>query len=178
MMKKNLLLIIITAFAFAAQAQSSNAKTPGQTSFFAELGGPGILFSANIDHRFKPSHLGFGGRAGVGFVTADESISNSSGYYDYHTASVITVPLQLNYIFGKPQSPHTFEVGAGLTFVGKKLDILNFYDDKKSSIFGTFSFMYRRQPVDGGFSWRIGFTPLAARGYIQPFGAVSVGYNF
>jgi hypothetical protein len=60
----------------------------------------------------------------------------------------------------------------------KALEVLNFYEDKKSNLFGTFSFMYRRQPVDGGFSWRIGFTPMVAKSYIQPFGAASVGYNF
>jgi hypothetical protein len=38
--------------------------------------------------------------------------------------------------------------------------------------------MYRRQPVNGGFSWRVGFTPLIAKGYVQGFAAASVGYNF
>ena len=51
-------------------------------------------------------------------------------------------------------------------------------EDRRTQLFGTFSFMYRRQPVNGGFSWRIGFTPLIAKSYIHAFGAVSVGYNF
>ena len=181
MMKFLLFLSVAMALAFSAGAQSAaseNKTVPGQTSFFAELGGPGILFSANIDRRFKPSNLGWGGRIGVGFVTADEEVPISTGGYEYNMASVITIPVQVNYIFGKTTSPHTLEAGAGLTFVGKKLDIMNFYNSKKSNVFGTFSFMYRRQPVDGGFSWRIGFSPLVARGYIQPFGAVGVGYNF
>lgn len=73
---------------------------------------------------------------------------------------------------------HTFEVGAGITIIGKKLEVLDFYDDDASSVFGSASFMYRRQPKEGGFSWRIGFTPLIAKGYIQPFAGASVGYNF
>ena len=178
-MKKIFLSLFIAGMACMVQAQSITKVVPGRTSFYAELGGPGILFSANIDSRFKPSHLGLGGRAGIGFVTASEEKYNpETGYSEYEDASVLTVPVQLNYIFGKGNSPHTFEVGGGLTFVGRKLDIMNFYGDKKSNLFGTFSFMYRRQPVDGGFTWRIGFTPLVAQGYIQPFGAVGVGYNF
>jgi hypothetical protein len=180
MKKINLLLLFLcTACVLYAQSGENIEAVPGRTAFFAELGGPGILFSANLDTRFKPSRLGLGGRAGIGFVTADESTYDpQNGTYNYETASVVTVPVQLNYIFGKGVSPHTFEVGAGLTYVGKKLDILNYYENKKAQLFGSFAFMYRRQPIDGGFAWRIGFTPLVARGYIQPFGAVSVGYNF
>ena len=138
------------------------------------------MFSANIDHRFTQSNLGFGGRIGLGFVTAYEydTVSYSSYYYSDDPVSTITVPVQLNYIFGKPNSPHTFEVGAGVTYVGKELEIMNFYDDRESKLFGTFSFMYRRQPKDGGFTWRIGFTPLFAKGYIQAFGGAGLGYNF
>lgn len=184
-MKKHLViaallcLFSIAGFSQAKSESKSNvSKVPGQTSFYAELGGPGILFSANIDRRFKASRLGFGWRFGIGFVTADESTIDQNGYYSYEPASVITVPAGLNYIFGKEDSPHTFEVGAGVTYAGKKLDIYNFYDDKTSQWFGTFTFMYRRQPVNGGFSWRIGFTPLVAKGYIQPAAGVSLGYNF
>lgn len=163
----------------SAQSSSQTEVLPSRTAFYAELGGPGILFSANIDRRFKVSHLGWGWRAGVGFVTSNDATYNpTTGQYDWEDRSVLTVPLQINYVFGKGVSPHTFEAGAGLTYVGQKLDIMNYYDEKESQLFGTFAFMYRRQPMDGGFMWRIGFTPLVAKGYIQPFGAVAVGYSF
>ena len=180
-MKKTVLLFVSVLLIYAVQAQSGNdVKTvPGRTSFYAELGGPGILFSANIDSRFKPSHLGLGGRVGIGFVTADETVYNpGNDYPTYESRSVITVPVQLNYIFGKGNSPHTFEVGGGVTYVGRNLEVLNFYEDNTSNFFGSFAFMYRRQPADGGFTWRIGFTPLVAKGYIQPFGAAGVGFSF
>ena len=159
-------------------AQDNNSVKLTRNSFFAEIGGAGIMFSANIDRRFKESNLGFGGRVGLGFVTAYQYDSSSYGYYYEDPVSTFTVPVQLNYIFGKENSPHTFEVGAGITYVGKKLEIMDFYDDKQSQWFGTFSFMYRRQPKDGGFTWRIGFTPLYAKGYIQAFGGAGLGYNF
>jgi len=48
---------------------------------------------------------------------------------------------------------------------------MNFYDDRRTQVLGTFSFMYRHQPASGGFSWRAGFTPLFGKDYLQPFGA-------
>lgn len=177
-MKRIFLLCTVLFSSTLLFSQKTNVgKVPGRTQFYAELGGPGILFSANIDSRFSTSSLGWGGRFGLGFVTADET-TYTNGSYFYNPVSVVTVPAQVNYIFGKTDSPNTFEVGAGFTYVGKKLDIFNFYDSNKSNLFGTASFMYRRQPLKGGFTWRVGFTPLIAKGYIQPSGAASVGYSF
>lgn len=51
---------------------------------------------------------------------------------------------------------------------------MNYNDSARSSLFGTASFMYRRQPLKGGFTWRIGFTPIIANGYIMPSGAARV----
>ncbi len=178
---KPLLLIACLFISCLVIAQEKNESSgPGQMSFYAELGGPGMLFSANIDGRFTKSQLGFGGRVGLGFVQSDTYYNNTG---NYKTHSVATFPLQLNYIFGKPSSPNTFEVGAGVTFTGRKIDLFNnFYDGTNpevlSAVFGTASFMYRRQPKDGGFSWRIGFTPIIGKGYIQPSAGASVGYNF
>jgi hypothetical protein len=159
----------------AQQSTTDNPPAVAQTQFFAELGGPGVLFSANIDRRFKKSHTGWGGRVGLGFVTGDYSYE-TNGYY--RQESILTFPVQINHVFGKPNSPHTFEVGAGFTVLGKKIDAFNFSDDHRTSVLGTAAFMYRRQPVNGGFAWRIGFTPVFYSGYIQASGGVSVGYAF
>ncbi|HEY0057817.1 MAG TPA: hypothetical protein VGB56_01715 [Flavisolibacter sp.] len=172
-------LCVLGTIGVQAQEQGTNNRksVEGQTSFFAELGGPGILFSANIDRRFSPSTLGWGGRAGLGFVSMYEN-EYVGGPSSGRQVTVATFPIQVNYIFGKPVSPHSFEVGAGVTVAGKKIDVFNFYDEQRASVFGTASFMYRRQPVNGGFSWRAGFTPIIAKGFIQPSGGISVGYNF
>jgi hypothetical protein len=173
-------VVFVLGISFAHAQEEGRAKGlggNGNTSFYAELGGPGILFSANLDKRFTASHLGLGGRIGVGFVTIFEQKTIGTNT-DYRNVSVATFPIQLNYIFGKPASPHTFEVGAGVTIAGREIEVLDFYDESKASAFGTASFMYRRQPAGGGFTWRIGFTPIFAKGYIQPFGGAGVGYNF
>ena len=174
-------ILFAALFAYSSLIAQKNGSGQGITrnSFMAEAGGPGIAFSANIDRRFTVSHVGIGGRIGLGFVSADESTYDPlTGYYNYNQTSALTFPVLLNYIFGKSNSPHTFEVGGGVTYVTKKLEIMNFYDDKKTQVFGSFAFMYRRQPVNGGFSWRAGFTPIFSKNYIQPFAAASVGYNF
>ena len=178
-MKKIIVLLVVCSISMTAFAQEKEADNIPNKSFIAELGGPGVLFSANFDTRFKKSPLGLGARIGIGFVSGDESVYDPvNQYYDYRMRSVLTVPFQLNYLFGKPNSVNAFEVGIGATYIGKKINILDYYDDDATNVLGTASFMYRRMPKDGGFSWRIGFTPLISSGYIQPFGAVSVGYNF
>ena len=183
---KKFFFIACMSFSCMLFAQQKSATTiPGQTSFYAELGGPGILFSANIDKRFTKSAFGFGGRIGLGFVSGYEIVARPGILYpgyDYRgrKQSVLTVPIQLNYILGKPNSVSALEIAAGVTFAGKKLHIFDDYYNniKGSSVFGTASFMYRRMPKDGGISWRIGFTPIYTGEYIQPSGAVSIGYNF
>lgn len=180
-MKQQLLfLLAILGMSITAMSQETEDKYQGQTSFYAEVGGPGILFSANYDRRFQNHNLGAGIRIGLGFVTTYDDYYDSTRPYYYYgkQRSVVTVPFQVNYIFGKPNSPHTFEVGGGVTVLSKKVDVFNYYEDEPTNLYATFSFMYRRQPKNGGFSWRIGFTPLISSGYIQPSGAVSLGYNF
>ncbi len=176
-------LCLFLALSSFAQSNKNYGGT-GQ-SFYAEVGGPGILFSANYDRRFTKTPFGIGGRVGLGFLTSYESISYTDMYgYTYfrdRNRSVLTVPVQVNYLFGKPSSASAFEVGLGATFAGKSVDLFNNYYDagtKNGSVFGTASFMYRRMPKDGGFSWRVGFTPIFADGYIEPSAAAGVGYNF
>lgn len=101
-MKKGLLFITALVLSFTLYAQRGNTvgKYPGRTQFFAEVGGPGILFSANIDTRFNTSSLGWGGRIGLGFYTGDEYNYGGGGMYgSYYSQSVVTVPLQVRRYF-------------------------------------------------------------------------------
>ncbi|MBA4140894.1 MAG: hypothetical protein H0X70_10420 [Segetibacter sp.] len=176
------LLLTTCFFANAQNNESSTTKTAKQ--FYTEAGGPGILFSANLDSRFKPySNTGWGFRVGLGFTLVDDEqqIVQPGGQvnYNYRTRSIATVPVGINYLFGKSGSPNMFEVGAGVTALSRKASILNYNDYKEGYILGHFDFMYRRQPTNGGFSWRIGFTPIInPDGDIVPFGALGIGYAF
>lgn len=178
---KYLFILVCMAVSTATYAQKTTSpEAVAQTSFFVELGGPAILFSANLDKRFTKSKLGLGARAGIGFVSGYGIVARDyNNNFDGRNESVLTVPLQLNYIFGKPNSVHSLEVGAGVTVASKKLNIFEDFDfEQGSNVFGTASFMYRRLPKDGGFSWRLGFTPILTKGYLQPFVGGSIGFNF
>ncbi|MEJ7680039.1 MAG: hypothetical protein WKG06_19705 [Segetibacter sp.] len=126
--------------------------------------------------------MGWGFRAGLGFTLVDkqkEIVEPGQTYAVYETRSVATLPVGINYLFGKPGSANMFEVGAGFTVLSRKASILSYNDYKEGNFLGHFSFMYRRQPVDEGFSWRIGFTPIInPDGDIVPFGAIGLGYTF
>jgi len=183
------LIICLSSILFVnAQNNNSNEKEgKNDKMFYAELGGAGVLFSANMDFRFKPNtRLGWGARAGIGFTIYEKEtqvVYPGGGFgYNYDTKSIATIPVGLNYVFGKPTSANTFEVGAGATFLTQKASVLSYEnsgDRKEGNILGNFSFMYRRVPIDGGFAWRVGFTPVInADGQIFPTGAVSIGYSF
>lgn len=177
-------LLIVASGAFAQRAISS-PSAPGNKQFYVETGGPGVLFSANYDQRFgRNQSTGFGFRIGVGYSLYDKEydyIYGDNRYYDYRIRSYATFPVGLNYVFGKKTSPHAFEIGAGATVLTKKVAIYNYDNNIASSgnFIGHFSFMYRRQPVDGGFTWRIGFTPIiGTSGDIVPSAAIGLGYAF
>lgn len=182
-MKKHCLVTMMLVYcSFNSFSQNKESKTISQHSFFAEIGGPGIGFSANFDRRLKSSSLGFGARVGFGFITrhtyADSMLWDGPRFWNRKKQSIGTIPVQLNYIFCKEGSPHTFEAGAGLTFLTKKTEIEDFKGEGPSLVYGSVCFMYRRQPVKGGFSWRIGITPQIAKNLICPSAGASIGYNF
>lgn len=176
-MKRILIALLFTVS--ISQVFAQQAKVSKQ--FYTEMGGPGIMFSANLDARFNAkSHIGLGIRGGIGFTIKNEDRYDSLGYYTNHIRTIPTLPVGLNYLFGRSNSPHTFEVGAGTTILFQKVKMLNWDGNEKEGHFmGFFSFMYRRQPVTDGFSWRIGFTPLInTAGDIVPFAAASIGFTF
>lgn len=136
---------------------------------FVEILGQGLLFSANYDTRFGNRRDGLGGRAGIGYIGADGS-------------SVTTVPVSLNYLLGKGKN--FFEIGLGATFASAKVGDSFIFDDEDGSsrgngVIGTMSFSYRLQPVDSGFAFRAGFTPVFNKNnFIPYYFGLSLGYTF
>jgi hypothetical protein len=90
------------------------------------------------------------------------------------------VPLQLNYLLGK--NDKYFEIGAGATYASfnSGSDFLGFKSTPSSSsqLFGTMTFGYRYQPVDGGFNFRASFNPIIYSSNFTPFFGISFGYTF
>ena len=178
-------------FAFAVLFIAGNQPLKAQEAvanklFYTELFGPGVLMSANFDGRFNSNErLGLGYRIGAGFGVSAER--NFFWNNDRKRQSYYTIPVGLNYVLGKPNSSSSFEVGAGATFLTKKVSPWytsgSYYntseDEKPGHVIGFFTFMYRKIPVDGGFSFRVGFTPIiGTSGDLIPMGAVGFGWAF
>ena len=170
---KPLFLLIPFFFYHSATAQSvvhSNADSALNAraqNVYIELGGPGLLFSANYDTRFSQRRDGLGGRIGLGFIA-------SGG------VSVVTVPVQLNYLLGKTDK--YFEIGLGATYAsfhtGADFLSLNTNPVTANTVLGTMTFGYRYQPVDGGFNFRASFNPIFDSSNFVPYFGLSFGYTF
>jgi hypothetical protein len=178
------LFLSFVCISFLTYSQSTSTEAAKTTKeMYAEVGGPGVLFSINFDSRFnKGSRTGLGYKAGLGFTLFDKDnkvVTPQGIYYDYRTKTLYTFPLAINYVLAKPNSPNMVEVGVGVTVLSEKASVLNYNEYKEGRFLGHVSFMYRRQPVDGGFSWRIGVTPIInPDGDIFPFAGLGFGYTF
>lgn len=144
-----------------AQNESDGPKRA--QSVYGEIGGNGILFSANYDFRFKKSDKGLGMRAGLGFF------GGSGG-------GLVTVPVGLNYLIGK--APSYLEVGLGYTYVSITSED-NFIEGAGSLLVPSIG--YRFQPSNKGFTGRVIISPLIGLGegggWVM-FGGISAGYKF
>lgn len=178
-MKKSLSVLVAITLNLSLSAQEKVANK----LFYSEYGGPGVIMSADFDSRFKTNErLGFGFRLGAGFGIGEfyDQQPNQWGYNEYVTRTYYTIPAGLNYVFGKSDSAKTFELGAGVTFLTRKVSLFYYYNnDKPGNIIGFLTFMYRTMPIDGGFSWRIGLTPIiGTSGDLYPMVAAGFGYVF
>lgn len=183
-MKKNLVLLVFTGFLLIPGQLSLAQETVANKLFYAELGGTGVIMSANWDARFSSnSRLGLGYRLGIGFNTGrfpDKQVSDSYGtYYENVIRTIYAFPVGLNYVLGKENRASTFEIGAGATILARKTSLFNYELEKQGHVIGFCNFIYRLMPVNGGFSLRVGFTPLiGTAGDLYPMAAIALGYAF
>jgi len=174
---KKLVTISVTIWVFNLSLFAQEEHVSGKL-FYTELGGPGVAMSANFDKRFDSnSRLGFGFRVGAGFGRKNHAYYDFDGNYQ-GSLTYYSFPVGLNYVFGKPNCFKTFEVGVGLSLFTQKVSFYN-YNEKDGNVIGFLAFMYRSMPLDGGFSWRIGLTPIiGTSGNMFPMGAIGIGYVF
>ncbi|MDT3404850.1 hypothetical protein [Mucilaginibacter terrae] len=161
------LATLLTLCFFCNRTHAQIEEGPRAQNVYAELLGPGLLFSLNYDTRFGKARNGWGGRAGAGYVSADDN-------------SILTLPVQVNYLLGKKGK--YFEVGLGATFIStngsNKEDDFFVFDDVNTTI-GTMTFGYRYQPVDGGFNFRASLNPVFNKNnFIPYYFGLSFGYTF
>ncbi len=167
------IFVIITLSSNYIFAQNAiNTKTDSldnkrAQNVYAELAGPGLIFSVNYDTRFSNKQDGLGGRIGIGGLSSNGS-------------SIFTIPVQLNYLLGK--SNKFFEIGLGFTYMsysGSNFDIFNDSQINVNKVVGTMNFGYRYQPKEGGFNFRGGISPIFdGNNFIPYYFGVSFGYTF
>ena len=117
-----LLTLVLLFLSVLVKGQGSGSTSSGNEkraqNVFVELGGQGMLFTANYDTRFSKRRDGLGGRAGIGYI----SIGG-----DHAT----TVPFSMNYLLGKGR--HFFEMGLGVTVLATSGSDNSFLFDENNS---------------------------------------------
>lgn len=161
-----------------AQEQTSKRAM----SVFAEAGGAGLnILSFNFDTRFNKTPDGLGGRIGFSYLTLGG-------------VSLTTVPLSVNYLLGKNSKYFEIGIGATAAFASADRTTTKYLFDgsekeeekslfKASRLTGTLTIGYRKQPVDGGFMYGLGFTPIFGKFdgkfyFIPYFPYLQLGYTF
>ncbi len=145
-MKSPAILLMIVAMSGTILAQAP----PAPNSLYAELWGNGLIYSLNYDRLFSNA---IGARVGVSY-TAPEMVS------------LTTFPVMGYYLIGLGSGGSKLELGLGLTlilqpenqatsFIGQPHDKI-----RGNSVLGTATLGYRYQRADGGFIFRIGYTPF------------------
>ena len=141
-------------------------KHKGNKIIFAEIGGPGIAISINYDQRFdKTKKDGFGFRAGVGYFAAGNN-------------TVFTIPVQVNYLYGKDGK--YIELGLGTTFVNSKGDNYSspvWEFDTVTGLAATAVIGVRYEP-NNALNFRLGYVPIVSVYGLTNAGGFSIGYTF
>jgi hypothetical protein len=125
------------------------------------------FYSVNYDTRFADKPNGLGMKIGGAVM-----YGNDAGYF---------VPASLNYLIGKQK--HFLEIGSG----GVGIFYKNSAGNATQRVFPTATLVYRYQPIERGFLFRIGLAPVFApqenNSYLSAkifwlLPGVSLGYKF
>jgi hypothetical protein len=128
---------------------------------YFQLGGSAPILAVNYDRRFGKRVNGAGFAVGAGFF-------GGTGL------TVLSLPVSLNYLFGRRSD--FIEVAGGATLITGSADL--FDASTESGSFYHFNAGYRHQPAAGGFFFRGGISPLFFGGeYITSY-YIGFGYNF
>ncbi len=143
-----------------ARAQSARDSSSHycRDAVYVELAGAGGLYSFNFDYRITRE---------AGFRVGFTSWSDFTG-----------LPVTANYLLN--WHAHHLEIGIGVIIGLATLGGQSFVSGGQSTpqAIGTGTLGYRYQPDDGGFVFRIDYTPLLEPRLLYSWGGVSLGYAF
>ncbi|MCI5080784.1 MAG: hypothetical protein MRY78_03785 [Saprospiraceae bacterium] len=177
---KHLIIVLISL--------SASTLAFGQYDFtkniYVEGFGPGLAWSINYDMRFAPdTKEGLGGS--IGFGTLGPSFSTEGARVDLR---ITTIPVQVNYLFGKGTA--ALELGAGVSPIFISYDGMGEFDflgetyeipqnGRTANAYGFLNIGMRLQPKDTGLLFKINYTPLITGiGVLPVWGGISLGYQF
>jgi len=126
-----------------------------RSAIYLELLGPGLLYSINYDFRVTQN---WGLRAGFSDWTVPGIFALTSGELGF-----AGFPITVNCLLG--HGSNHLELGAGVvpavvTLNGNFFFVGPYINGRKSILLETATVGYRYQPTDGGFVFRICFTPI------------------
>lgn len=164
---RNFILIVFAVFFIINESLAQeNFK---RKTVYGELLGAGGLASINFDYRLGKNPEGIGLRTGV-------------GYFQWNNTSMVTFPVIVNYLIGN--NGKYFDIGLG-TRVGyeKMVNEEPANPDQKFEegfriAAPILNIGYRYQPLEGGFNFRVGFSPLLNTGGLFWMPHLSFGYTF
>jgi hypothetical protein len=144
---------------------SAVAESTKPRALYLEAGGAGLALTINYDTRFGLRSDKWGFKVGA-------------GYYNTGANSILSVPFQINYLYGKHNN--FLELGAGTTFIYTQGSDrgTTFYFDNITGFIVTGTIGYRYQQEGGGINFRLEFTPILSDEGIVAGGGISIGYTF
>lgn len=157
-------MIFVMLVLASVPAKAQSAKDGGghfaRNAVYVEALGPGGWYSVNYERR----------------VTRDISLRGGFTALDGY----VGFPLMVNALLG--QNGDYFEIGIGVVPGYTTIPLLpssSFIKSGKGFMYGAATLGYRYQPYNGGFLFRIGFTPIFAPHNTFIFwGGMSIGYAF
>lgn len=156
---KTILILIFSLITLT----TSFSQERNSSSLYLELGGNALLYSINYDKLISDD---FGLRAGF---MAFAAVGSSSAVV------AVGVPVLANYFVG--EGNHRLELGLGFTYMAGSVGVADVAAEG-SGIMPTGSIAYRYQPVDGGFFFKVGFSPIKTEYEFLPWGGLGLGYTF
>ena len=172
---RKLVPLILSCAALATSARADAPARDATNSVYLELGGNGAVYSVNYE-RIVQDDLAL--RVGVGYVgLKGAAIDGGTVTAD---VSLLTIPITASYL-GVGAGNHRLELGGGgviakITGAASSGSAKAF--GSASGVVGTAIAGYRYVRPQGGFTFRLAFTPLFGDGGFQPWGGAAFGFTF
>jgi hypothetical protein len=148
--------------ASAADQQPIELRRTANNVLSVELAGNAAIYSVNYER----------------FLTDDIAARIGS---ESASASILFVPLMASYM-GIGSADHKLELGAGPLFVSASASASGIGSSAAHGsgfgVAGTATVGYHYVPHDGGFDFKIAFTPIFGAGGFLPWGGLGLGYVF